>query len=71
MASKQERDARLDDLLAKAKSWSDAVETATSARVALLKKMLEGRGVAVASNSAASAVAEMVKQEIDSFLVGG
>lgn len=69
-ARKAERDARLDELLERATSWSDECQKDITRRVELLNQLLAGRGVGTASNAVQAAIGEVVSEEIDKFLVG-
>lgn len=72
MASKAERDARLDELEAATKEWATNERKRLKAQVALSKKILRGRtGSERLNNTTVKAANELLVDEIDEYLTGG
>jgi len=70
MATKAERDKRLDELVQATKQWSEKRQKEINDRVAMLKRMLEGRGQGQLLDAQKQAATGLVADEIDNFLSG-
>lgn len=71
MASKAERDARLDKLKAATDAWAKKQKEALQQRVSKSKAILKGRtGAERIAQSSIAAGTDLVVAEIDDFLVG-
>lgn len=72
MSSIAERNARLDQLAAAARSWADSRTAELNNRVDSAKKILKGRtGSERLAQAAVGAASALVVSEIDDFLIGG
>lgn len=70
MATKAERNARLDALEAAAKAWGEQRKKELNLRVDTCKKILRGRtGSERLASSAVTSASSLVIDEIDDFLV--
>jgi hypothetical protein len=67
MATKQERDARLDELQKAVEAWAKAETKRLEDQVTLGKRILRGREVTAAP---VQAVSDLAVDEINSFLTG-
>jgi len=67
VASKKERDARLDQLEQDVTKWADAETKRLNDQLALSKRILEGREVTTAP---VTAVSSLLVDEINNFLTG-
>lgn len=70
MATKAERDQRLDELVQITKKWSQKRQKELNDRVASLKRVLEGRGEGQLLNAQQEAASALVVDEINQFLTG-
>lgn len=70
MATKAERDRRLDELVQTTKQWSEKRQKELNDRVASLKRILEGRGEGQLLNAQQEAASALVVDEINQFLTG-
>lgn len=70
MATKAERDQRLDELVQTTKQWSEKRQKDLNDRVAALKRVLEGRGEGQLLNAQQEAASSLVVDEINQFLTG-
>ena len=71
MASKEERDARLDALATATSEWANNERIRLKKQVALAKQMLKGRTGSERLNNASVVTAnELLVDEIDQFLTG-
>lgn len=70
MATKAERDQRLDELVQTTKQWSEKRQKELNDRVASLKRILEGRGEGQLLNAQQEAASALVVDEINQFLTG-
>jgi 7,8-dihydro-6-hydroxymethylpterin-pyrophosphokinase len=71
MASKEERDARLDKLEQAVDAWADKRKKRLTKESALLKKILKGRtGSERLNNASVQAASELQVDEISQFLTG-
>ena len=68
MATKAERDKRLDELVQATKQWSEKRQKEINDRVAMLKRMLEGRGQGQLLDAQKQAATGLVADEIDNLL---
>ena len=72
MATKAERDERLDVLVSATKAWAEARRDQLKKQVATSKKILQGRtGSERLAQASVQAAGLLVIQEIDDFLVVG
>lgn len=69
MATKEERDARLDALIEATNTWADKRTEQLKNRVATSKAILQGRGHERLAQASVQAAGDLVVQEIDDFLV--
>lgn len=70
MATKAERDSRLDALSVAAQAWATQRTKELQGRVTSAKKILQGRtGSERLAQAAVSATSDLVVTEIDAFLV--
>jgi hypothetical protein len=70
MATKAERDARLDELQKAVEAWAEAETKRLTDQVALSKRMLKGRGAERLAAASVQAVSDLTVDEINSFLTG-
>ena len=71
MASKEERDARLDALASAATAWASEERTRLQKQVASSKRLLKGRTGAERLNNASVVTAnDLLIEEIDQYLTG-
>ena len=71
MATKEERDARLDKLAEAAKQWADAERKRLKSQVAFGKALLKSRtGQDRLANTSVSAVSDLAVDQINQFLIG-
>lgn len=70
MASKAERDQRLDQLVTLTKKWSQQRQKELNDRVASLTRILKGRGAGQLLTASQDAATALVVTEIDTFLTG-
>jgi hypothetical protein len=70
MATRAERDARLDQLVEATKTWATRRREDLKHRVSTSKKILQGRtGSERLARSSVQAASDLVIQELDDFLV--
>ena len=70
MATKAERDARLDELQKAVEAWAEAETKRLTDQVTLSKRMLKGRGAERLAAASVQAVSDLTVDEINSFLTG-
>lgn len=71
MASKEERDARLDRLVDQVRAWHTKRQEALDKQVAFSKALLRGRtGAERLNNESVSSASLLLTDEIDTFLQG-
>ena len=70
MATKAERDARLDELISLTKTWSQKRQKELNDRVTQLTNMLKARGAGQLLNATTTAATGLVVDEINRFLAG-
>ena len=71
MASKAERDARLDQLEAATKTWATNRRKELEGQVSLAKRMLKGRkGSERLNNHTINTASDLLVDEISTFLTG-
>jgi hypothetical protein len=71
MATKEERDARLDELAKATKKWAEEETKRLTNQVALGKRILKGRtGSERLTSASVQSVSNLVVDEINSFLTG-
>lgn len=71
MASKEERDARLDNLESAVDSWADNKKARLKKEATLLKTLLKGRtGAERLNNASVEAASALQVDELSQFLTG-
>ena len=71
MASKEERDARLDSLKQAVNEWADSETKRLTAESSLLKKILKGReGSERLNNASVESASDLLVDELSQFLTG-
>jgi hypothetical protein len=71
MASKEERDARLDELADATRKWAENRREELNAQVALGKRILKGRtGSERLADAPVQSVSDLTVDEINQFLTG-
>jgi hypothetical protein len=71
MASKEERDARLDGLISAVRTWHEKRQKELDAQVVFSKGLLRGRtGSERLNNASVSSASLLLTDEIDAFLKG-
>lgn len=71
MASKQERDARLDELATATTEWANSERTRLKKQVTLSKRMLKGRtGAERLNNTSVTTANVLLVDEIQQYLAG-
>lgn len=70
MATKEERNARLDELQSAVEAWAKAETKRLTDQVTLSKRMLKGRGAERLAAASVQAVSDLTVDEINSFLTG-
>lgn len=71
MATKEERDARLDKLAKETKTWASKRRNYLNDQVALCKRIMKGRpGSDKLANASVVSVSDLVVDQINHFLTG-
>jgi len=70
MATIEERNARLDELVKATQAWSTVRQKTLNDQVAFAKRVLKGRGINGLNNKTVEAASELLVEEIDTFLTG-
>ena len=70
MSLKEDRDARLDELVKLTKEWAEGERKRLNAQVDMAKRMLKGRTAEKLNQTTVTTAKELLVDEIDSFLLG-